>query len=97
MSQQDDNRIDTAALLVAVCSGVLADAIEKDDQGLATGEYLSPAAINEVHEAVRIGMPTSRDHDRTTFATGICTGLVAALRYLEALLQEDDGEHDYDG
>lgn len=97
MSQHDDNRVDVAALLVAVCSGILEDALTNDGQDLNAGEYLSQAAVREVHEAVRLGMPTTPDDERTVFATGICTGLVAALRYIEALLQEDDEEPDYDG
>ena len=90
MSQHDDDGLDVAALLVGVCSAILEDSIGNDGRDLGTGEYLSQAAVREVHEAVRLGMPTMPDHDRTIFATGICTGLAAALRFLEAKQQEDD-------
>ena len=97
MSQHNDNRIDTAALLVAVCSGILEDAIDNAGDDLTTGEYLSQAAVDEVHKAVRFGLPTMPADDRSLFATGICTGLAAALRFLEAKQLEDDEEPDYDG
>ena len=42
-------------------------------------------------------LPAMPADDRSLFATGICTGLAAALRYLEAKQLEDDEESDYDG
>lgn len=97
MSQPDDDRLDVAALLVAVCSGILDDATDSVGNDPSTGEYLSPAAVDEVHKAVRFGLPAMPADDRSLFATGICTGLAAALRFLEAKQQEDDEEPDYDG
>ena len=71
-----------------VCSAILEDSIGNDGRVLNTGEYISQAAVDEVHEAVRLGMPTMPDHDRYMFATGICTGLAAAARFLETNQQE---------
>ena len=97
MSEHDDDGLDVAALLVGVCSAILEDAIGNDGRDLNTGEYLSQAAVHEVHEAVRLGMPTMPDHDRSMFTTGICTGLAAALRLMEAKQQEDDAGPIYGG
>ena len=87
MSEYDD-RLDVAALLVGVCSAILEDAVGNDGRDLNTGEYISQAAVDEVHEAIRLGMPTMAANDRYMFATGICTGLAAAARFLEANQQE---------
>ena len=97
MSEYDDDRLDVAALLVGVCSAILEESIGNDGRDLGTGEYLSPAAVDEVHEAIRLGMPTTPDSDRYMFATGICTGLAAAVRFLEAKQQEDDAGPLYGG
>ena len=88
MSQYDDDGLDVAALLVGVCSAILEDVIDNHGRGSETGEYISPAAVDEVHEAIRLGMPTTPDHDRYMFAAGICTGLAAAARFLEARQRE---------
>ena len=53
MNEYDDNRLDVAALLVGVCSAILEESIGNDGRDLGTGEYLSPAAVDEVHEAIR--------------------------------------------
>ena len=58
MSEYDDDRLDVDALLVGVCSAILEESIGNDGRDLGTGEYLSPAAVDEVHEAIRLGMPT---------------------------------------
>lgn len=97
MIQHDDNGLDVAALLVGVSSAILADAIEDLGRDLDTGEYLSQAAVDEVHEAIRFAMPTMPANDRRLFGTGICTGLAAAMRFLEAERQEEDAEPDYCG
>lgn len=75
---------------MTVCSSILEDAMDSDGRDLNTGEYLSQAAVDEVHQAVRFGMPTTPADDRSRFATGICTGLAAALRFLEAKQLEED-------
>ena len=84
MSQHDDAGLDVAALLAGVCSAILEEAVGNDGRELGTGEFISPAAVEEVHAAVRVGLPMTPDHDRYMFATGICTGLAAAVRHLEA-------------
>ena len=73
-----------------MCSAILEDSIGNHGNDLRAGEHISQAAVDEVHEAVRLGVPTIPAHDRSMFATGICTGLAAALRFLEAKQQEDD-------
>ena len=80
-----------------VCSAILEDAVGNDGRDLNTGEYISQAAVDEVHEAIRLGMPTMAANDRYMFATGICTGLAAAARYLEAKQQQDDAGPLYGG
>ena len=90
MSQYGDDGLDIAALLVGVCAAILEDAIDNDGRDLNTGEYISQAAVDEVDEAIRLAMPTMSDHDSSMFATGICTGLAAAVRFLEAKQQDDD-------
>ena len=90
MSEHDDPGLDVAALLVGVCSAILEDAVDSDGRDSNTGAYISQAAVDEVHEAIRLGMPTMAAHDRYLFAAGICTGLAAAVRHLEAKQQEDD-------
>ena len=88
MSEHDDAGLDVAALLAGVCSAILEEAVGNSGRELGAGEYLSPAAVDEVHAAVRVGMPTTPAHDRYMFAIGICTGLAAAVRHLEAQQQE---------
>lgn len=97
MSACDDGGLDVAALLVGVCSGILADAIDDLSGDVDTGEYISEAAVDEVHQAIRFAMPTMSAQDRRLFGTGICTGLAAAMRFLEAEQHEEDAEPDYYG
>ena len=74
MTQSDDAGLDVAALLVSACSSILADAIDDLGRDVDTGEYISQAAVDEVHGAIRFAMPTMPAHDRRLFGTGKCTG-----------------------
>ena len=84
--------IAAAVYLYSVCKKVLADSIGNNGRDLRDGRFLSPDAVGDVREAIHLTSPEMTPRDKELTATGICRGLVMAVRFIEEQQHEIEGE-----